>query len=176
MDWSIETIYPTDALLFIGGTRGMYVCDRSDPAKPRLIGRVEHFRACDPVVVSGSTAYVTLRGGSGCGDTRDALLCVDIANPRKPSVIAEKAVATPYGLSVADTLLYVSKGRNGYTLFDVAQPKAPAELANWSDWPTRDFIWSGNTLFVLGIDDVRIFDVSDPVDPALVGVIEEGTS
>lgn len=176
LGWSIETLHPAGDLLFVGGTRGMYVCDRSHPAKPRLIGLVQHFHACDPVVVSGSTAYVTLRGSNGCGGDRDALLCVDIAEPRNPTVISEKSVATPFGLTVSGDRLYVSTGQNGYALFDVSQPKTPVPLATWPDWPTHDFIWSGDTLYVLGIDDVRIFDVSDPENPVLLGAIEEGTS
>lgn len=176
VDWSIETIYPTPEYLFIGGTRGMYVCDRTNPAEPELIGRLEHFRACDPVVVSGETAYVTLRGGNRCGETRDLLLAVDISDPANPSIASEKVLATPYGLAVREPYLYVSTGASGYSLFDVRSPAEPSSLAAWSNWPTKDFLWSSNLLFVLGFDDLRIFDVSDPKSPALLSVIESDPS
>src|SRR5688572_6989706 len=32
--WDIETIHPTQNLLFIGGRQGMYIFDREDPARP----------------------------------------------------------------------------------------------------------------------------------------------
>lgn len=176
LGWSIETIYPTPEYLFVGGTRGMYVCDRTNPAKPKLIGQLEHFRACDPVVVSGEMAYVTLRGGNGCGETRDVLLAVDISDPTHPSVASEKTLATPYGLAVREPYLYVSTGATGYSLLDVGIPAEPSALAAWSDWPTKDFLWSSNLLFVLGFDDLRIYDVSDPKSPILRSVIESDPS
>jgi hypothetical protein len=174
--WEIETIYPTDQYLFLGGTRGMSIYDRSNPAHPTLIGSVTHFRACDPVVVSGSVAYVTLRGGNGCGETRDVLLTVNIADPAHPAVVAEKDLATPFGLAVREPFLYVSTGTNGYTLLDVTRPTAPAPLAAWPDWPTKDFLWSDNVLYVLGFDDLRIYDVSNPKTPILKAIIENNAS
>jgi hypothetical protein len=173
--WDIETIYPTDNLLFVGGTRGMYVFDLSDRTKPKEIGRVEHFRACDPVVVSGPVAYVTLRGGNTCGQSRDVLLCVDVENPARPVVIGEKELETPYGLVVRDPYLYVSTGHNGYKLLDVTKPDNPDVVTSWTNWPTKDFIWSGDVLFILGFDDLRIFDVSTPSEPVLLATIEAET-
>lgn len=174
-DFVIETIYPTEQLLFMGGRIGMYVYDRADPAAPQLIGSVEHFRACDPVVVSGSVAYVTLRGGN-CGDLINRLLTVNIADPSKPFIAAQKELANPHGLAVRDPFLYVSTGASGYLLFDVTRPTAPEVLGAWPDWPTLDFLWSDDVLFVLGFDDVRIFDVTDPKAPVLLSKIENDPS
>jgi hypothetical protein len=174
--WTVETIYPTNDFLFIGGTRGMYVFDRNDPAKPKEIGRVEHFRACDPVVVSGPVAYVTLRGGNACGESRDVLLCVSVEDPSHPLIISEKELETPYGLVARDPFLYVSSGKGGFKLLDVANPEEPEVVDEWTDWPTKDFIWSGDILFVLGFENLLIFDVSTPSNPALLATIEPETS
>jgi hypothetical protein len=174
--WDVETIYPADNLLFIGGTRGMYIFDRKDPSTPAEIGRIEHFRACDPVVVSGPVAYVTLRGGNACGESRDVLLCVSVENPTHPVLMGEKELETPYGLAVRDPFLYVSSGENGFKLIDVAKPQEPEIVAGWLDWPTKDFIWSGDLLYILGLDDLRIYDVSTPSNPVLLATIESETS
>lgn len=170
--WQIETLYPSKKLLFVGGSRGMYVFDRSNPAAPREIGGVEHFRACDPVVVSGPVAYVTLRGGNRCGQSRDVLLCVSLENPSAPVVLGEKELHTPYGLVARGPFLYVSNGTGGYKLLDVARPFEPQVVAGWSDWPTKDFIWDGDVLYVLGFDDLRVFDVGDPAKPVLLATLE----
>ena len=172
----IETIYPTEHYLFLGGTQGMSIYDRSNPGQPRFVGSVTHFRACDPVVVSGSVAYVTLRGGNACGDTRDVLLTVNIADPAYPVVAAEKNLTTPFGLVVREPFLYVSTGQSGYTLLDVTRPTEPAPLGTWAGWPTRDFLWAGDLLYVLGVDDLRIYNVSDPKTPVLVSTIENDPS
>ena len=169
--WQIETLYPTQDYLFIGGTRGMFIFDRRDPASPEMIGHVQHFRGCDPVVVSGDIAFVTLRGGNVCGQAPDVLLCIDIKNPAKPTIIGERSMKTPHGLAVENHLLYVSKGTRGFVLLDVNTPASPTKIAGWADRPTRDFIWSGATLYTLGFDNVMIFDVSTPEAPALVSEI-----
>jgi hypothetical protein len=170
--WDIETLFPTSNLLFVGGLRGMYVFDRSDPLHPRQISKIEHARACDPVVVSGSTAYVTLRGGSGCGQAPDELLCVSIKDPQQPRVLGEKPLESPHGLGVQNAQLYVSHGPKGYSLLDVSTPSTPQILKTWPGEPTRDFIWSGATLFVLGEDNVKIYDATDPSNPQLLSQVE----
>jgi hypothetical protein len=169
--WDVETLYPTDDLLFVGGELGMYIYDRSDPSAPIIIGGVRHFRACDPVVVADKTAYVTLRGGGACGGARDVLLCVDVTNPADPDVIGEKAMMTPHGLAVNGSLLYVSNGGAGFELVDVSQPSKPFAVDAWPERATRDFIWAGSTLYTLGPDNLLIYDVSAPDSPRLLSEI-----
>jgi len=171
IDWTIDTLYPMSDLLFIGGSQGMFVFDRSNPSRPQEIGRVQHLRACDPVVAAGDVAFVTLRGGGNCGGDQNVLLCVDMTNPAVPSVIAERPMDTPYGLALNGPFLYVSTGLNGFELVDVARPNEPGSLAKFPGWGTRDFIWSGDTLFALGFEDLRIFDVRTPGEPALLSTI-----
>jgi hypothetical protein len=77
---------------------------------------------------------------------------------------------------VKDPYLYVSTGHSGYKLLDVTKPFNPDIVTSWPSWPTKDFIWSGNVLFVLGFDDLRIFDVSTPSEPVLLATIETETS
>ena len=42
----------------------------------------------------------------------------------------------------------------------------------WSGALTRDFIWSGSTLFVLTDDNVNIYDVTDPLAPKLLSQVQ----
>jgi hypothetical protein len=169
--WDIETLYPTEEYLFVGGTRGMYIFDRSDPASPEPIGELQHFRACDPVVVSNDVAYVTLRGGNQCGANEDLLLCVDISDPSKPVLLGEKSIETPYGLAIEDPLLYVSTGDHGFELFDVTKPVEPSRVKSWSDRPTKDFIWANHILYTLTFEGLLIFDVTKPEEPVLLSEI-----
>ena len=172
--WSIETLFPTPTLLFVGGSRGMYIFDRTDPLKPQQISKIEHAVACDPVVVEGSTAFITLRSWAGCGMT-DELMCVNISDPANPMIIGEKALPSPFGLAVQNAQLFLSHGDNGYSLIDVSQPDAPAIKNTWTG-ATRDFIWSGTTLFVLEAHNVAIYDVTDPMNPVLLARVVPATS
>jgi hypothetical protein len=172
MDWGVETLYPTDEYLFMGGRTGMYIYDRSDPAAPVQIGRVEHFQACDPVVVSGGLAYVTLRGGNRCGATMDVLMVVSIADPKRPHIISETDVETPYGLAIDFPFLYVSTGHNGFKLFNVADADTPNAVVGWESPDTKDFIWYGDLLYVMGFKAVTIYRVTNPELPAPLSSIQ----
>lgn len=169
--WDVQTLHPAGDHLFMGGAAGMYIYGLDDPANPREIGRLVHARACDPVVVEGQTAYVTLRGVGVCGGARDVLLTVDISDPSKPALVSETGLTTPYGLAVESTLLYVSKGKNGFALFDVSAPGAPEMVRSW-EGETRDFLWNGDVLYSMTLGLVRIFDVSDPTDPTIIAALD----
>jgi len=169
--WGAETLYPSESYLFVGGTTGMYILNRADPAHPKQIGWIQHFRACDPVVVSDNIAFVTLRGDNRCGPADDILMAVDVTNPSKPRVLCEKPSQTPYGLAVNGDRLYLSTGFNGYELLDVTSPDKPTLIGSWGD-TTRDFIWFGNRLYVMTFGDVAVYDVSDPEDPQLLSRFE----
>ena len=174
INWNVETLYPTQDLLFVGGQLGMYIFDRTDPWNPKQLSAIEHTVACDPVVVDGSTAFVTLRQGYFCGAGVDELMCVNIADPSQPVVMCEKPITTPWGLAVQNSQLFLSHGDSGYSLLDVSKPDAPEVKANWPTLATRDFIWSGNTLFVMSQDNVYIYDVTNPLEPVLLSQVQGG--
>ena len=172
VDWSIETLFPTRNYLFIGGTNGMYVMDRSKPSQPTAIGSITHFRAKDPVVVRDSMAYVTLRAGFDPWANADELMVVNIASIASPRLVKEIQLKTPYGLSIVDTLLCVAQGNNGWTLFGLSDPQSPASLKTWPMPAAKDFIWTGSRLYVMCFDKVGIYSVSDPLNPVLVSEVD----
>jgi hypothetical protein len=172
IDWSIETLFPTRDYLFIGGSNGMFVLDRSKPAYPKRIGSMTHFRAKDPVVVHDSMAYVTLRTGNDFSIRSDELMVVDIKEIASPKLIKDIPLSTPYGLTLRDTLLYVAQGNNGWTLFGLSNPLLPAMLKQWSTPAMKDFIWTKDRLYAMCFDKVIIYSVSDPLNPVVVSEIE----
>lgn len=171
--WEVQTIYPAGEFLFMGGVVGMYIYDRTDPTKPVEVGRLVHARACDPVVVDGVTAFVTLRGAGQCGGVKDELLSIDITDPAAPKLLCETDVPTPYGLASDGGAgrLYVSKGANGFVLFDVSAPDQPKPIASWVG-ETKDFIWAGSVLYSMTTGEVRVYDVTDPTDPTYVSTLD----
>ncbi len=164
--WDLETLFPTEKYLFVGGQSGMYIMERlADPAAPTHIGTFQHAQACDPVVVQDTLAYVTLRSGNACGAARDVLLSVSIANPAAPKLLDELPLSTPYGLTVADTLLFLARGYGGLTLCSTAHPDSLSVVQQWSEPVCKDFIWSDSTLYVMSFWDVSAYDVSNPLEP-----------
>ncbi|MCH7535231.1 MAG: hypothetical protein IH948_05730, partial [Bacteroidetes bacterium] len=61
--WTVETIFPYEDKLFLGTTAGMIVYDISVASDPVYLSNIQHIMSCDPVVVEGDYAYVTLRNG-----------------------------------------------------------------------------------------------------------------
>jgi hypothetical protein len=172
VDWSIETLCPTQKYLYVGSSSGMYILDRSNPVSPVQVGMVTHFRARDPVVVQDTIAYVTLRQNWDWWVSQDELMTVNVKDPALADSIAVKRLLTPYGLAVSDTLLYVAQGTAGYCLLDVKDPAAVTTIQTWMSPPAKDFIWIGNRLYLMGFTDVRIYDVTNPASPVLLSTIQ----
>jgi hypothetical protein len=172
VDWTIETLFPTQRYLYVGSYSGMYIFDRSNPAQPVQTGTTTHIRAYDPVVVSDTMAYVTLRTNWYSWYPQDELVMVNVSNPAQADSLAAIPLLTPYGLAVSDTLLYVAQGTNGYCLLDVKDPMAVRTLRSWQTPYARDFIWLGTRLYLMGLNDVRIYDASDPAAPLLLSTIQ----
>jgi hypothetical protein len=99
---------------------------------------------------------------------RGELVTMDISSPEdpaKPEVKSETPLPTPYGLALRYPLVYVSSGNTGFRLLNVSSPTKPAIVASWLNVDTKDFIWDGNILYVMGFEDIRLFDVSNPLSP-----------
>jgi hypothetical protein len=163
--WGLETLFPNGRYLFVGSETGMLILDRDpDPVFLTHRGAFTHGRACDPVVVEDSVAYVTLRGGTACGPAEDALLAVSIADPSSARLLCSASPPTPHGLAVQGHHIYVGNGGNGLSLYRATLPDSLSLVARWP-WVARDFIWSGSMLYVLEPAGVSAYDVSNPQHP-----------
>jgi hypothetical protein len=134
--FGIETIFSMDTLLFIGSQDGMYIFDISRPEFPQQISNVSHIRSCDPVVASGSYAYVTLNSEQvWCGNTSNVLNIYDISDLRKPELILTETLNFPKGLGVDGNKLFVCDDRLGVKVYDVSDPYRPVWIDDWAHQP-----------------------------------------
>ncbi|OON69795.1 LVIVD repeat-containing protein [Hymenobacter sp. CRA2] len=115
----IETIYPESGYLFIGTQAGMYIYDTANPRAPRQLGYYQHAVSCDPVVVDGRYAYITLRSGRPCGGGGNQLQVVDLQDLSQPRLAQSYPLQQPYGLGVDSARLFVCD--NGLKVFDKTQ-------------------------------------------------------
>ena len=70
----VETIFPKDTLLFMGTRTGMLIYNNSNPEQPEYLSEYWHIYSCDPVIVEGHYAYVTLNTESSwCGRSNNRL-------------------------------------------------------------------------------------------------------
>jgi hypothetical protein len=171
--WNIETLYPYDNKLFLGSTTGMFIYDLRDPSNPEFISQFRHASSCDPVVVEGNYAYVTLRAGNLCGDINSQLDVIDISDIQNPEKIAEYSMEEPYGLGIDDTLLFVCDGSAGLKIYNAADPKTidQHKLAQYNDIQAFDVIPLGSVLVMIGTDGLYQYEYSDPANIHQLSVI-----
>ncbi|MFD2887981.1 LVIVD repeat-containing protein [Chitinophaga cymbidii] len=170
--WNIETIFAYDNKLFLGSSSALYIFSLNDPVTPVWESGVTHLRSCDPVVTQGNTAFVTLRGGSTCGGTTNALMVYDVTDIKAPALKASIPMKGPYGLGVQDSALYVCDGADGLTVFDIKSPHAPRKLQTIEGGDMYiDVIPYNGVLIAYVRNGVRFFDISKPQEPVLLSAL-----
>jgi hypothetical protein len=165
--WGIETIFPTADKLFIGAQNGMYIYDNTNPASPQFLSQYQHVMSCDPVVVDGDYAFVTLRDGSACrGGFTNQLDVIDISDPVNPKNVVSYPMTHPHGLGVDGDLLFICEGTFGLKIFnknDLMKITSNVVM-NSNQMHAFDVIPYQNNLLMIGDDGLYQYDYSDPED------------
>ena len=160
LDWGVETIFPYEQKLFIGTNTGMHIFNATDPANPVKLSTYSHVFACDPVVVQGKYAFVTLRTGNFCRQAVNQLEVVDIEDPTKPKQVAVFLMQNPHGLSVSGNNLFLCEGDFGLKSFNIANKNAIDKnlLQHLKNIKSYDVIAGPKSLIVTGDDGVYQFN------------------
>lgn len=175
VQWGIETLFPMADHLFIGSNSGLLIYDISNPEAPAFNSTFSHATACDPVVVSGTTAYVTLRDGTPCQGFVNQLDVIDVSNINNPSLIKSYTMENPHGLSIVDQTLYLCEGKSGLKTFDIADNKKID--SHLLDHVNGFFGWDvivlppGDLVMVVGSDGLYQFDAKDKSNLKQLSVI-----
>jgi len=122
IEFGLETIFAKGDYLYLGGRDAMYIYSITTPSLPSFIFRYSHITSCDPVVVHGNKAYVTLRSGTSCNLGSNALEIIDITNPLAPVLIANYPMTSPGGLGIDGNCLFICEGEHGLKMFNVENP------------------------------------------------------
>ncbi len=159
--WDIETIFNQGEVLFIGGRQGMYIYDIKNPAKPKFISEFRHGTACDPVIVSGNYAYVTLKGGNFCGTTESGLYIVDVSNLQNPELKVIYPMSGPNGLGIKGDLLFVCDGSEGLKVFDKSESPNLTLINHFENIEAYDVIPLQTSLLMIGEGTLRQYAYLD---------------
>lgn len=168
---NVETLFIAETFLYVGTSNGMHILDLAEPSVPILLSTYQHITACDPVVVEGDVAYVTLRSGNFCGGNQDLLEVIDIRNKYEPVRMASYGMVEPYGLGISNNTLFVCEGDFGLKVYDSSNPReiTSNKLAEFSDIHAWDVIPLPSYLLTIGEDGFYIYDYSDLSDIKLLG-------
>lgn len=170
----VETIFPYENKLFIGTNMGMHIFSATDASNPIKLSTYSHIFACDPVVVQGKYAYVTLRTGNNCRQASNQLEVVDIEDPTKPKQVAVFPMQNPHGLSVSDNDLFLCEGNYGLKRFNIADKNKIADnlLQHLNNIKSFDVIAGPKSLIVTGEDGIYQFNYSDVKNLKQLSVIK----
>lgn len=160
---NVETVFIADDYLYIGTSNGMHILDLANPAFPNLLSTYQHLTACDPVVVEGDRAYVTLRSGNTCGGTQDLLELIDISDKYDPKRLSSFSMNEPYGLGIDNGTLFVCEGSYGLKVYDATYEQSITShlIAAFPGINAYDVIPLDNFLFMIGEDGFYTYDYSD---------------
>lgn len=159
--FDIETIFNQSNYLFLGSKSGMYIYDITAPATPTFVSEFQHGTACDPVVVDGDYAFVTLRGGNSCGATESGLFVIDIKDIANPSLLKSYKMDGPYGLGVKNNKIFVCDGKSGLKVYDKTDVNNLVELNHFKDIDTFDVIPLDSSLLMIGDETLYQYEYLD---------------
>lgn len=173
LGWGIETVFPYGDNLFIGSRNAMYIYGLADPAKPERKSAVTHFTACDPVVVEGTTAYVTIRSGTTCAGTFNQLQVFDVKDVTKPVKLATYELKNPHGLGIDRGKLFICEGVHGLRFMNAPGPTTISTAKLVEGLNAFDVIPfdSGDRLLVSAEDGIYQYNCSTLNKPVLVSKV-----
>jgi len=158
----IETLFSVGNRLYIGANNGMHIYDITDPSFPVLKGSYSHATACDPVVVQGIYAFVTLRSnGSGrCGGNLNQLDVVDVADATAPTLARSYPMQFPKGLAIDGNQLFVCDDIAGLKVLDVSDPLNISTVEVRAEIDCYDLIADNGILIVSSAAGIAQYDYS----------------
>ncbi|WP_296620524.1 hypothetical protein [Marivirga sp.] len=160
----VETIFPYENYLFLGTQWGMKIYSVENGPVPNYLSDFEHSFSCDPVVVTNSIAYVTLRSGTTCQTGEDRMEIVDVSDLRNPQLLNTIPMQNPHGLSVSDTVLFVCEGDFGFKVFNIKDRANPELISHYDSIPSYDVItnYGRKELIITGKNGIFQYDYNDP--------------
>lgn len=174
LNWDIETIFPYQDHLFVGSSSGMHILNVSNPSAPEKVSTYAHVTSCDPVVVQGDFAYVTLRSGTQCQGFSNQLEVIDIKNLETPQLLKTYQMHNPHGLGIDNNTLFICDGNDGLKVYDATDINSidQNQVAHYKDIHAFDVIPFNNTLIMIGNDGLFQYDYSNPKDIKLLSTIQ----
>lgn len=173
--WNVETIFITDDHMFLGTQNGMIVESLEVPERPSQVATYSHMTACDPVVIKGDLAYVTLKGGSTCrGGTLNQLDVIKMSNSySKFELLKSYPMYGPQGLGIDDDLLFICDGDAGLKIYDATDPLTISQhpVATFPSINAFDVIPMNNYLFMIGEEGFLLYDYTNIQNIKQIGFI-----
>jgi hypothetical protein len=173
VSWDVQTIFPYNGNLFLGSQSGLYIISVGDPENPKQVSLFAHVRRCDPVVIQGDLAYVTLRSGSACQGNSNELNIISIKDIANPTLLKTYPMTSPQGLGIDNQNLFICDGDDGLKIYN-AQDYSTIDLnqlAHYQNINAYDVIPYQNIAIMIGRDGIYQYDYTDTKNIKLLSVL-----
>lgn len=159
--WNVETIFSYQDHMYMGTPTGMLIYSVEKPLRPEFRSSIQHVFGCDPVVVEGDIAYVTIHSGDNCGQNSNELIIIDVKDKWRPRQIVSYAMTKPKGLGIDNKVLFVCD--DGLRIFKADNPQTimANELAHYKGLKGYDVIPFNNVLMMIAEDGIYQYDYID---------------
>ena len=163
LGWWPETLFPVGETLFIGTRAGLYIYDLESPDQPKQLSAYEHIISCDPVVVEGDYAFVTLYDGGICHNNTNQLEVINVSNLSAPVLAKVYPFTNPHGLGIDNGILFICDGDAGLKIFDASDVNTITDkpLAHYPNINALDIIPYNNVAMMIGADGLYQYDYAD---------------
>jgi hypothetical protein len=163
LSMSSETLYPTNGYLYIGTTTGMLIYNLSNPASPSFVSSYAHITSCDPVVVQGDKAFVTLSTGNQCFGNVNSLQVIDLVDMTNPTLLYEYPMTNPKGLGLDGNTLFLCDGPDGLKVFDKTDLGTISQhlISQFSGITAADVIPHNNVLLMTSAQGIYQYSYAD---------------
>ncbi|MEP0366735.1 MAG: hypothetical protein ABJN36_01400 [Cyclobacteriaceae bacterium] len=156
----LETVFASADYLYVGSRQEMLIFTLALPHEPRYISNVSHQTACDPVIVTGNTAYMTIHDGQVCrGLQVNLLITADVSDPTNPIQTDTISMIKPLGLTIYNGDLYVGEGIYGLKKFDITDPLHPKLDTFYQKIASNDMIGLSDRLIITADNGISQYAV-----------------
>jgi hypothetical protein len=158
-----------DYAFVAGGTsgHGLWIANISSPTSPAFISSHRTFHPGVALAVAEKRAYTVHE------DIPPRFRMVDVSEPNGITAVGVCCEDTiNFDVAAAGNYAYIASDFNGLRVIDASNPISPVAVGHYGNFYAKDVEVRGRYAYVWGIG-FRVFDVSAPNAPKLIGVLSE---
>ncbi len=169
--FDIENIFHQAGVLFIGSQQAISIFLIGPDGIPRRQSSTDYFsskdiKPCDPVIVDGEFAYVTLSTTAQQGPCRrtiqiNELRVYNVRDLSHPKLVSTLEIDKPKGLGIDGNYLFVCMATKGVAVLDKSNPQELKQIGNLESFESYDLIAHEGLLMVVCPKEIRQYDYTD---------------
>lgn len=159
---------------FLVTVKGLFTYDITDPVSPTLVSAHEMDCSPETIAVAGDLAYIPCDPPVGSVSAND-MAVVDVSIKSQPVAVTSIALPhrVPNDIAVNGDWGFIASNHGGVAVLDLSTPGVPMVAGTITDISYAFGVLPvGNLLYVTTGAQLKVYDISSPGSPVLVGVLE----